>query len=131
MSWDDVLDLASLVLLVGAGALGLVAGIGLLRFPDALTRLHAATKPQVLGLVLVVVALALQARSGAALLVLLPVVVFQMLTAPVAAHMVARAAYRNGSVATEATPIDELGPAIEEAAIEEAAREDGGVRGAE
>ena len=56
MNWDDVLDIASLVLLVFAGALALVAGIGLLRLPDTLTRLHAATKPQILGLVFVVIA---------------------------------------------------------------------------
>ena len=36
-----------------AGALlGLAAGIGVLRFPDALSRMHAATKPQVLGVLL-------------------------------------------------------------------------------
>ncbi len=121
MNWDDVLDIASLVLLVFAGALALVAGIGLLRLPDTLTRLHAATKPQILGLVFVVIALALQARSWGALLVLAPILVFQMLTAPIAAHMVGRAAYRNGSVDQQVTPIDELAPAVEEASKERGA----------
>jgi len=121
MTWNDVLDLISLVLLVLAGALGLIAGIGLLRFPDALTRLHAATKPQVLGLVLIAIALALQVRSWTALLMLIPVVVFQMLTAPIAAHMVGRAAYRNGSLDVEVTRIDELAPAIAEASKEHGA----------
>ena len=121
MTWNDVLDLASLVLLVLAGVLGLIAGIGLLRFPDSLTRRPAATEPQVLGLVLVVIALALQVRSWTALLMLIPVVVFQMLTAPIAAHMVGRAAYRNGSIDTAVTPIDELAPAIAEASKERGA----------
>lgn len=121
MTFSDAIDLASLVLLVLAAALGLVAGIGLLRFSDALTRLHAATKPQVLGLVLVVLALGLQSRSLTALVMLIPVVVFQMLTAPIAAHMVGRAAYRNGSLDLEVTPIDELAPAIAEASKEHGA----------
>ena len=113
MSWDDVLDLASLSLAVIAAALALVAGIGLLRFPDTLSRLHAATKPQVLGLVLVVVALALQARSWGTLVALAPIVVFQMLTAPISAHMVGRAAYRTGQLDDESLVIDELAPAVE------------------
>lgn len=121
MSWDDLLDLASLSLAVIAAALALVAGIGLLRFPDTLTRLHAATKPQVLGLVLVVVALALQARSWGTLVALAPIVAFQMLTAPISAHMVGRAAYRNGSIDRAITPIDELAPAIDEASREHGA----------
>ena len=121
MTWNDVLDLTSLGLLVLAGALALVAGIGLVRFPDALTRLHAATKPQVLGLVFVVIALALQSRSWTALIMLVPIVVFQMLTAPIAAHMVGRAAYRNGSVDADITPIDELAPAVAEASKEHGA----------
>lgn len=118
MSWDDIADLASLALLVGAGVLALVAGIGLLRFPDTLTRLHAGTKPQVLGLVLVVLALALQSRALGMLLVLAPIVVLQMLTSPISAHMVARAAYRNHRIDPAATPIDELAPAVEEATRE-------------
>lgn len=121
MTWDDVLDIISLSLLVLAGALALVAGIGLLRLPDTLTRLHAATKPQILGLVLVVIALALQSRSWGALLVLAPILVFQMLTAPIAAHMVGRAAYRNGSNDSSVTVIDELAPAVEEASKEHGA----------
>jgi multicomponent Na+:H+ antiporter subunit G len=121
MSWDDILDITSLALLVLAGALALVAGIGLLRLPDTLSRLHAATKPQVLGLVFVVIALALQSRSWGALLVLAPILVFQMLTAPIAAHMVGRAAYRNGSIEPRVTPIDELAPAVAEASKEHGA----------
>jgi len=111
---DPWLDLASLVLLVGAGVLALAAGVGLLRFPDALTRLHAGTKPQVLGLVLLVVALALQAREWATLLVLSPILVFQLLNAPISAHIVARSAYRTRNFSTEHTTIDELAPVVDE-----------------
>ena len=62
--------LASLSLLVGAFFI-LLAAVGLVRLPDLYCRLHAATKPQILGLILIVIALALSVRSWAALLLLL------------------------------------------------------------
>lgn len=109
------LDLAAAILLVLGGALSLAAGVGLLRFPDALTRLHAGTKPQILGLVFVVAAIALADRSWSTLLALLPVVLFQMLTAPVAAHMVGRAGYRTGNYREDLMVRDDLADAVDEA----------------
>ncbi|MBN9613000.1 MAG: monovalent cation/H(+) antiporter subunit G, partial [Actinobacteria bacterium] len=81
-------------------------------FPDALSRLHAATKPQIFGLLLVIAAIALESRSFATLAALTPVFIFQCLTAPIAAHMVGRAAYRTGQIDPETLMVDELGPAI-------------------
>ena len=49
---DLILDLAAGVCLVLASLLSLGAAVGLLRFPDSLSRLHAGTKPQILGLIL-------------------------------------------------------------------------------
>lgn len=112
---DLIADIASLVCVVLAVVFSASAGIGLLRFPDALSRLHAATKPQVFGLLLIIAAVALEQRSFMTLLALLPAFVFQSLTAPIAAHMVGRAAYRAGQVDTAALSVDELGPAIEQA----------------
>ena len=111
-------DIAALVCLVLAGVLSLAAGIGLLRFPDVLSRLHAATKPQVFGLFLVILAVALEQRSVGTLLALVPVFVFQSLTAPVAAHMVGRAAYRAGQLDEDSLVLDELEPAVERANAE-------------
>ena len=110
---DQLLDLAALVCVVLASLLSVAAGVGLLRFPDALSRLHAATKPQIFGLLLVITAIALEERSVATLLALVPVFVFQSLTAPVSAHMVGRAAYRTGQLDAETLVLDELGPAVE------------------
>ena len=115
MSFDDALDLAAAICLFLAAVLSLAAGVGLVRFPDALSRLHAATKPQVLGLIFVVVAIALSARSLSVLLALVPVVVFQMLTAPIAAHMIGRAGYRTKNFRRELLAIDELESAVERA----------------
>ncbi|RGE22556.1 monovalent cation/H(+) antiporter subunit G [Leucobacter sp. wl10] len=110
---EQLMDVAAVVCVLLASVLSVAAGIGLLRFPDALSRLHAATKPQIFGLLLIIAAIALDQRSFATLLALVPVFVFQSLTAPVAAHMVGRAAYRTGQLDTGTLVVDELGPAIE------------------
>lgn len=115
MTFDAVLDTIAGVFLVAGGLLSVAAGIGLLRFPDALSRMHAATKPQVLGLMLVLVAIALSERSVATLLVLAPIILFQMVTAPVSAHMIGRAAYRAGNIDEDYLYSDELDEAIAEA----------------
>ena len=118
MTFDDFLDLAAAICLLLGAFLSLAAGIGLLRFPDALSRLHAATKPQVLGLLFIVAAIALSSRSVPALLALLPVLLFQVLTAPISAHMVGRAGYRTGNFRRELLLVDELETAVDEASRE-------------
>jgi multicomponent Na+:H+ antiporter subunit G len=94
-------------LLAGA-LLSLVAGIGVLRFPDVLGRMHAATKPQVLGVLLLLVGLALRLRTPSDLGMLALVAVFQLATAPVAAQMIGRAAYRSGRIDRKLLDADEL-----------------------
>ncbi|MFE9956776.1 monovalent cation/H(+) antiporter subunit G [Micromonospora sp. NPDC005299] len=94
-------------LLAGA-LLSLVAGIGVLRFPDVLGRMHAATKPQVLGVLLLLVGLALRLRTPSDLGMIALVAVFQLATAPVAAQMIGRAAYRSGRIDRELLDVDEL-----------------------
>ncbi|MEJ5946083.1 monovalent cation/H(+) antiporter subunit G [Pseudokineococcus basanitobsidens] len=94
---------------VGLGILlALVAALGVLRLPDVLTRLHAAAKPQALGIVLVAVGVGLALRTPVVLGVVVLVVVLQLVTAPVAAHMVGRAAYRTGKVDRDLLLVDEL-----------------------
>ena len=115
MTLDDWLDTAAAICLVFGGFLSFAAGVGLLRFSDAVARLHAATKPQILGLIFVLVAIALEDRSWPTLLTLLPILVFQLLTAPISAHMVARAAYRAGDIDADALLVDELDEDIERA----------------
>lgn len=121
--FDQILDIAALICLVLAALLSAAAGIGLLRFTDSLSRLHAATKPQIFGLLLVIAAVALDQRSLGVLLALTPVFVFQALTAPTAAHMVGRAAYRTGQLDDDTILIDELGPAVQRATERHAKRE--------
>jgi multicomponent Na+:H+ antiporter subunit G len=108
MTAETLRDVVAGVLLVGGALLAFGAGAGIVRFPDLLARMHAATKPQVLGLVLVLLGLAVRLGGVPVVWMLLLVVMFQLLTSPVAAHMVARAGYRTGKVAPDALEVDEL-----------------------
>jgi multicomponent Na+:H+ antiporter subunit G len=95
MTAAQVLDDAGDVLILGGAVWSLLGGIGLLRLPDVLTRMHAATKPQVLGLLMVLLGTALRLRGADDVTTLILVGLFQTWTVPVAAHMVARAARRD------------------------------------
>lgn len=89
--------LAGVVLLAGS-LLAVFAAIGLVRFPDVLSRLQAATKLQVPGLGLVLVGSALVADSVSDLTALILVAAFQAFTVPVLGQVVGRAAYRTGEL---------------------------------
>lgn len=93
-----ILDLIALLCVFMGAVLCLAASIGLLRFPDLLSRMHASTKPQVLGVLLIVLAVALTMRSVPVLTMAALVAVFQLLTAPVASQMLSRAAVRTAQV---------------------------------
>ncbi|MEV8250003.1 monovalent cation/H(+) antiporter subunit G [Microbacterium sp. NPDC076768] len=109
---DAVIDVTVLVLILLGALLCLSAAVGLLYFRDVPTRLHAATKPQVLGLVLICIAIALSQRSIGGLLLgfvlIIPIILMQFATAPLSAHMVARQAYRNGTIEQRGLVVDEL-----------------------
>ncbi|MDA3647795.1 monovalent cation/H(+) antiporter subunit G [Saccharopolyspora indica] len=108
----SLLDVFSAVCLIGGALSCLLGAIGLLSFPDVLARLQAATKPQTLGLMLILIGTAVQLdfiyASG-----LILVALFQMLTAPVMAQLVGRAAYRADSIRRDTLVVDELGDRIE------------------
>jgi multicomponent Na+:H+ antiporter subunit G len=104
-----IADVVAITCLLAGSLLCLTAGLGLLRFPDVLTRMHAGTKPQVLGVLLVMVGAAIRLHGWSATWMLLLVAVFQMLTAPVSAHMISRVAYRRRHVRRDLMMVDELG----------------------
>ncbi len=108
MSWATVADALAATCLVLGALLSLIAAVGLLRLPDVLTRMHAATKPQVLGLMLVLLGLALRLRDPATLGLLALVALFQLATAPIGSHMVGRASFRAGQVRRDLLVVDEL-----------------------
>ncbi|WP_089158179.1 monovalent cation/H(+) antiporter subunit G [Micromonospora sp. NBS 11-29] len=108
MTLDALLDTVAGVCLVAGALLSLAAGIALVRFPDVLSRMHAAAKPQVLGLLLVLLGCALRLRTGVDVTTLVLVGMFQLATAPVAAHMVGRAAYPHHDIRRDLLLTDEL-----------------------
>ena len=90
------LDVATVVL-VSMGAVFFLAGtVGLLRFPDSLTRLHALTKADNLGLGLVVFGLLPQVGSWLGALKLLAIWGLVLVTGALTSQLVARAALRHG-----------------------------------
>jgi len=96
MTVEGALDVVGAVLILLGAALSLTAAIGLLRLPDVLNRMHAASKPQTLGFLLLCVGLALVLRDGAATAMLVLAAGLQLVTAPVATQMMAKAAHRTG-----------------------------------
>ncbi len=103
-----VADVVAVGCLLAGAFLCLTAGIGLVRFPDVLSRMHAGTKPQVLGVLLVMVGGAIRLQGLSATWMLLLVAAFQLLTAPVSAHMISRVAYRRRHVRRDLLLVDEL-----------------------
>lgn len=86
--------IASAAIVIGA-LMSLLAGVAVLRFPDTMSRIHAATKPQVLGIMLLMLGVGLRLQSLAVVGVLVLIVILQFVTAPVSAHLTVRAAYRS------------------------------------
>ncbi|MGW8065337.1 monovalent cation/H(+) antiporter subunit G [Streptomyces ziwulingensis] len=111
-AWGEAADLAGAVLLLLGCLQCLLGVIGMLRFPDVLSRSHAATKPQTLGMVLVLAGVALRLRHGVDLGTIALVVFFQLLTGPVASHLVARSAYRTGRTGSRGLLRDDLDPQL-------------------
>jgi multicomponent Na+:H+ antiporter subunit G len=91
-----IADLIATLLLLAGAAFFLAGTIGLLRFPDVYSRLHALTKADNLGLGLVVAGLAIQSDSWAAVGKLLLIWLLVLVASSFACHLVARAAWRRG-----------------------------------
>ncbi|MBR2656747.1 MAG: monovalent cation/H(+) antiporter subunit G [Loktanella sp.] len=86
--------LVGIFLLIGS-FFALVAAIGIFRLPDVLMRMHASTKAGTLGSSLILLGCAIFFSDGAITTRVIATIVFLMLTAPIAAHMIGRAAARN------------------------------------
>ncbi|TVQ64073.1 MAG: monovalent cation/H(+) antiporter subunit G [Phycisphaerales bacterium] len=101
-------DLLTVLLLFSGGLFSLVAAIGIFRMPDTLTRMQAATKAGTLGVGCMFLSVAIYFDDMGVTVRALLVIAFLFLTAPVAAHMIGRAAYAVGATSVEYNVIDEL-----------------------
>lgn len=99
--------LAGTLIVVGA-LFALTASIGLLRLPDIYTRMHAASKAGTVGSCLMLIALAVHIGEFATALRALAGVVFFLLTAPISAHLLAKAAYSAGYRMWQGSVSDDL-----------------------
>ncbi|MDZ5698379.1 MULTISPECIES: monovalent cation/H(+) antiporter subunit G [Phyllobacteriaceae] len=99
--------LISALMLIGA-SFTLVAAIGILRLPDLYSRMHAASKAGTLGSGVLLLALAFYAHDHATVTRALAAIVFLLLTAPLSAHLLAKAAYAVGYRLWEGSVHDDM-----------------------
>ena len=92
----SIAQIAGSVLMAVGVALSLISAWGLLDFPSAMARMHAATKAASLGLALVAIGAGVSAESLGLVGVGILVAIFLFLTAPISGHMLGRAAYAAG-----------------------------------
>ncbi|CAM2828038.1 monovalent cation/H(+) antiporter subunit G [Skermania piniformis] len=99
--------LAAVCVLLGS-TFALTAAIGIVRFPDTLSRMQAATKPQVVGLVLVLIGAVIELRGNVDVWMLVLVALFTLVTAPVIGHLIGRVAYREQGDPDGLLAVDEM-----------------------
>jgi multicomponent Na+:H+ antiporter subunit G len=91
MLWYDWVAVA---LMVGGGFFTLIAGLGVLRMQDVYIRMHASTKAGTLGVGMICGAVAIE-MGGETAVKAVAVIFFILFTAPIGAHLIARAAWRS------------------------------------
>ncbi|MEO0999824.1 MAG: monovalent cation/H(+) antiporter subunit G [Pseudomonadota bacterium] len=87
--------IAGIVIILG-GVFAVIAAVGLLRLPDLLIRMHASTKVGTLASGLILLGVALTLGDASVVVRCLAIFIFLLLTAPIAGHMIGRAALRSG-----------------------------------
>jgi multicomponent Na+:H+ antiporter subunit G len=117
-----VLDVIVGVCAATGGVLVVLAGVGVVRFPDVYARMHAATKASTIGIALIGIAGGLALDEGRARILL--TVAFIFITAPSAAHLVGRAAYRAEGVEIDLEARDDFAELMDAADRERGARTD-------
>ncbi len=99
--------LVAVMIIIGA-AFSLIAALGLVRFPDVYTRMHAASKAGTLGSGVVLIALGIYSDDIGTLSRSIAGVIFFLLTAPISAHLLAKASYAVGYKMSELSVADEM-----------------------
>jgi multicomponent Na+:H+ antiporter subunit G len=100
-------EIVTAICLVGGGLFAFIAGLGIARMPDVFIRMHAATKAGTLGVGLIMAAVAVNFADLGIAVRAFAGIAFLIITAPVAAHLIGRAAYGEGVPLWRETAIDE------------------------
>ena len=90
----------AILVLLGSGFV-FIAGLGVVNLPDVLNRMHASTKAGTLGSALTLAATAVFFADGSVVTRAILIVLFLLMTAPIAAHMIGRAAARANMTGTD------------------------------
>lgn len=105
---DLLRELLAAVLLITGAIIIFSAALGVVRFPDAYTRMHAATKAGVVGAGSLLLGAALALGSWGVFIIAFAGVFFLVATVTIAAHALGRAAYLSGSPLSDSTLIDAM-----------------------
>ncbi|QDT34162.1 monovalent cation/H(+) antiporter subunit G [Thalassoglobus polymorphus] len=100
-------EIATIFLLIAGTSFALLASVAVVRMPDIYTRMHGATKSATLGVGCTLLAVAIRFADMETTTVTILIIGFLFLTAPVAAHMIGRAAHRKQVPKWSGTIIDE------------------------
>jgi multicomponent Na+:H+ antiporter subunit G len=95
------------ILAIFGSALVALAGLGLFRLPDPLTRASAVSKAAALGLLLIIVAAIIADWSVRSVIVLVLVLIAHLVTVPLSGLALARASYQSGTARPPVTTVDE------------------------
>lgn len=98
--------IVGVLVILGAGLVAL-AGLGILRLPDPLTRASAVSKAAALGLLLILIAAIIDDWSPRVVLVLVLVLIAHIITTPLSGLALAHASYRSGTARSPVTTVDE------------------------
>ena len=102
-----MIDLLTAIMWVAGSAFVLLAALGVLRLPDVFTRMQSSTKASTLGLGCLLAGLVLLHPGTEVVIRAGSIAAFIMLTVPVSAHAIARAAARTGAPLWSGTHVDE------------------------
>ena len=111
--------LLSMILAIIGPLFLLIAGIGIVRLPDLFCRASATTKAATLGVGCLLIAVAVHFGDLGVTTRVLATIAFLLLTAPVAAHMIARAAYSQGVSLWSGTVCDEYRSSLDERSVDD------------
>ena len=110
---DLVLSVVVAIMLVAGGIFTFLAALGIVRLPDVYTRMHAASKAGTVGSGLMLFAAGIHSLDAAIFTRALAGFIFFVLTAPIAAHLIARAAHEAGYRFSRHAVLDEMRDARE------------------
>ncbi|WP_114394346.1 monovalent cation/H(+) antiporter subunit G [Oleisolibacter albus] len=104
----DLLQILAGLLVLGGACFCFVAALGIVRLPDPIMRMHASSKAGTVGCGLILLSVALHFPEGGVMARALAAIAFLLISTPVAAHMIGRAAYACGVELCAGTIADEL-----------------------